>query len=79
MFNDQVPIHVLILIYLISELDLSQVHFDHCITTQTPTHLPYIDMVTSSIGMVMGGSGRGAKAADEIGNLAARLVYQNSE
>ena len=56
----------------ISEFDTSHVQFDYAVTAHTPSGYPYVDMVTSSIGVVIAGNGRGARAADELGHIAAR-------
>ena len=55
-----------------SELDTSHVRFDYAVTSHTLSGFPYIDMVTSSVGVVIGGNGRSAKAADEFGHIAAK-------
>ncbi len=45
-----------------------------CPVFNTTTHYPYIDMVDDRIGIVVGGNGKGAKASDEIGRLAAEMI-----
>ncbi|KAL5005306.1 hypothetical protein ScPMuIL_018762 [Solemya velum] len=49
-----------------------------CVTMQTPTHHPYIDMVTSSLGVAIGGNGWAAKSCDEIGRIAADMIITSS-
>ncbi len=48
--------------------------FDHCVRCETPTLLPYIDMVKPGFGIAAGGNGFAAKSSDEIGKAAARWV-----
>lgn len=48
-----------------------------CVITRTGHGRPYIDEVTPGrVYVAVGGNGQGAKAADEIGRLAARLVVK---
>ncbi|XP_077868852.1 uncharacterized protein LOC144359609 [Saccoglossus kowalevskii] len=49
-------------------------HSNTCVTTLTPTLNIYCDMVTPTLGLAVGGCGHGAKASDEIGKMAARMV-----
>ena len=45
-----------------------------CISTHTPSGYPMIDQVEGRIFVAIGGCGHGARAADEIGRMAASLV-----
>jgi sarcosine oxidase len=48
-----------------------------CVITRTAHGRPYIDaVVPGRVYAAVGGNGQGAKAADEIGRLAARLVAE---
>ncbi len=48
-----------------------------CVITRTAHGRPYIDAVTPGrVYVAVGGNGQGAKAADEIGRLAAHLVIE---
>ncbi|XP_077989548.1 N-methyl-L-tryptophan oxidase-like [Glandiceps talaboti] len=49
-------------------------HGESCVLTYTPTLLPYCDTLTPTLGVAIGGNGVGAKVADEIGRMAARMV-----
>ncbi|KAL5005301.1 hypothetical protein ScPMuIL_018757 [Solemya velum] len=49
-----------------------------CVVMRTPTHHPYIDMVTSSLGVAIGGNGWAAKSCDEIGRIAADMIITSS-
>ncbi|XP_006823773.1 monomeric sarcosine oxidase-like [Saccoglossus kowalevskii] len=49
-------------------------HGGSCVITTTPTGHVYCDMVTPTLGVAVGGNGGGASAADEIGNMAARMM-----
>jgi sarcosine oxidase len=52
-------------------------HTHRCVITRTAHGRPYIDEVVSGrLYVAVGGNGQGAKAADEIGRLAARLVAE---
>lgn len=52
-------------------------HGDACITMVTPNSQPYIDLVTSTLGVVMGDNGWAAKSSDEIGRIAARMMIHS--
>lgn len=49
-------------------------HCDKCVTSNTPSRRPYIDLLTPSLGVALGGNGYAAKSSDEIGRLAADLL-----
>jgi sarcosine oxidase len=52
-------------------------HTHRCVITRTAHGRPYIDeVVPGRLYVAVGGNGQGAKAADEIGRLAARLVVE---
>lgn len=55
-------------------LDLKSWRGDHCVITETPTNLPYIDTVHAQLGVAIGGNGYAAKSSDEIGRLAANMI-----
>ncbi len=50
-----------------------------CIIEKTPSHYPYIGQVNedSSLHVVVGGNGHGARGSDEIGRLAANITLGN--
>ncbi|MFZ0548629.1 MAG: FAD-binding oxidoreductase [Candidatus Promineifilaceae bacterium] len=51
-----------------------------CVITRTAHKRPYIDaIVPGRVYAAVGGNGQGAKAADEVGRLAARLVLLGEE
>ncbi|XP_042208707.1 uncharacterized protein LOC121856980 [Homarus americanus] len=60
--------------HLLPGLTVEKVSGDGCLTSHTPTSYPYIDTVTDGFGVALGGNGCAAKACDEVGRLAARLV-----
>ncbi|WP_131782828.1 NAD(P)/FAD-dependent oxidoreductase [Legionella gresilensis] len=47
-----------------------------CVIEKTPIHYPYIGQINedSSLNVVVGGNGHGARGSDEIGRLAAGIV-----
>ena len=51
--------------------------YDTCVTSNTPSRRPYIDAVTSRLGVALGGNGCAAKSSDEIGRLAIKLLLDN--
>lgn len=53
---------------------MEEVSGDGCLTSHTPNNEPYIDLIAPGFGVALGGNGYAAKASDEIGRLAARLV-----
>ncbi|XP_078572853.1 N-methyl-L-tryptophan oxidase-like [Branchiostoma floridae x Branchiostoma japonicum] len=52
------------------------VHGDACVTVKTPTEQLYVDMVTPSLGVALGGNGYAAKSCDEIGRMAAKMILK---
>lgn len=59
---------------LSTDLSPLSVHYDNCVTTHTPCRRPYVDLVSPSLGVALGGNGYAAKSADEIGRIAADLL-----
>ena len=51
--------------------------FKPCLITDTPSHYPYIDMLSDRIGLAAGGNGKSAKSSDEIGRLAATMLHSD--
>ncbi len=51
-----------------------------CIIEKTPSHYPYIGQIDedSSLNVVTGGNGHGARGSDEIGRLAANAALGNA-
>ncbi len=47
------------------------VHSESCVYTVTASGHPYIGMLNSRVGVLVGGNGKGAKSSDEIGRLGA--------
>ena len=43
----------------------------------TPTHHPYVDLISANFGVAMGGNGWAAKSSDEIGRVAAEMVINS--
>ncbi|XP_037789811.1 monomeric sarcosine oxidase-like [Penaeus monodon] len=60
--------------YMLPDLKMEEVSGDGCLTSHTPNNEPYIDLIAPGFGVALGGNGYAAKASDEIGRLAARLV-----
>ncbi len=60
------------LIILVSGIPLENYHYDYCVTSHTVHGHNYIDMISNSLGVALGGNGRTAKCADEVGYIAAR-------
>ncbi|CAH1796506.1 unnamed protein product [Owenia fusiformis] len=51
---------------------------DTCVTTRTPTSRLYIDMLSPTLGVAIGGNGWAAKSCIEIGKIAALMVTSDS-
>ncbi|XP_071486153.1 monomeric sarcosine oxidase-like [Diadema antillarum] len=49
-----------------------------CVITSTPTDRYYCDMVTPTLGVVVGGNGSGAIVADEVGRMGALMIAKGS-
>ncbi|XP_045616635.1 monomeric sarcosine oxidase [Procambarus clarkii] len=62
------------LCHILPGLKVEKVTADGCLTSDTPTREPYIEVVAEGFGLALGGNGCGAKSCDEIGRLAAHLV-----
>ncbi|OWF52193.1 uncharacterized protein LOC110448083 [Mizuhopecten yessoensis] len=52
-------------------------HGDACVTMVTPSYQPYVDLVTPTLGVVMGDNGWAAKSSDEIGRVAAKMIVHS--
>ncbi|KAJ8303611.1 hypothetical protein KUTeg_020007 [Tegillarca granosa] len=52
-------------------------HGDSCATMVTPSFLPYIDLITQTFGVAIGGNGKAGKSSDEIGRLAADMIVKS--
>ena len=53
-------------------------HGDVCVAMVTPSSHPYIDKITPSLGVVIGGNGWAGKSSDEIGRVAAQMMLNNT-
>ncbi|XP_072167190.1 monomeric sarcosine oxidase-like [Diadema setosum] len=49
-----------------------------CVITSTPTGRYYCDMMTPTLGVVVGGNGAGCMIADEIGRMGAQMIVKGS-
>ncbi|XP_061171965.1 uncharacterized protein LOC133181490 [Saccostrea echinata] len=49
-------------------------HGDACATMVTPGKQPYIDLLSPTLAVALGGNGYAAKSSDEIGRIAADLI-----
>jgi glycine/D-amino acid oxidase-like deaminating enzyme len=49
-----------------------------CLIPETPTKLPYVEIVDDGCVMAVGGNGYAAKSADAIGALAAGLAVNGA-
>ena len=47
---------------------------DTCVLTHTHGMKPYIDLLTPTLGVALGGNGMAAKACDYLGKIAAGLI-----
>lgn len=47
-----------------------------CVTSHTPSALPYIDRITPVLTVAIAGNGKGAKMSDELGRIAAYLCIK---
>ncbi|CAH1255478.1 PIPOX [Branchiostoma lanceolatum] len=64
------------LLELVTGVKPISVHGDACVTVKTPTQQLYVDMVTPSLGVALGGNGWAAKSCDEIGRMAAKMILK---
>ncbi|CAH1255479.1 PIPOX [Branchiostoma lanceolatum] len=64
------------LLELVTGVKPISVHGDACVTVKTPTEQLYVDMVTPSLGVALGGNGWAAKSCDEIGRMAAKMILK---
>ena len=63
------------LLALIPDLAGAPIHTDTCAVTATASGYPYVDLLADGrVCVAVGGNGKAAKSADEIGRLAAELV-----
>ena len=63
------------MIIIIADFAPVSVESDTCIIVQCgDTMLPYIDLLTPTLGVALGGNGAAAKACDQLGKLAADLI-----
>lgn len=56
------------------DLQIEAVRMDACVTTFTANHRPIIDRMSDRIAVAVGGCGRAAKNADELGRLAGGVL-----
>ena len=59
---------------LISDVYIEKWKHESCVVVETPTELPYIDVVHSQLGVALGMNGVAAKSCDEIGRMASSMV-----
>jgi sarcosine oxidase len=72
--EDRAALHETLLA-LIPDLAGAPTHADTCAVTATASGYPYVDLLADGrVGVAVGGNGKAAKSADEIGRLAAELV-----
>jgi sarcosine oxidase len=72
--EDRAALHETLLA-LIPDLAGAPIHTDTCAVTATASGYPYVDLLADGrVGVAVGGNGKAAKSADEIGRLAAELV-----
>lgn len=64
---------------LLPNLTAKSIKESCCIIEKTSTKYPYIGQINddSSLNVVVGGNGHGARGSDEIGRLAANIVLEN--
>lgn len=64
---------------LMPEIKFKSIREACCIIEKTPSHYPYIGQIDedSSLNVVAGGNGHGARGSDEIGRLAANIMLGN--
>jgi sarcosine oxidase len=63
------------LVALIPDLAGAPIHTDTCAVTATVSGYPYVDLLANGrVCVAVGGNGKAAKSADEIGRLAAELT-----
>ncbi len=63
---------------LIPDLKPVSTWFDSCATSYTPTGMPLIYRQSDNIVVLTGGNGAGAKNADEVGRLGAKLALEGT-
>ncbi|XP_033630824.1 uncharacterized protein LOC117292780 [Asterias rubens] len=57
---------------------LSEIYYT-CADLDTATHLPYCGMVSSSVGVLVGGNSYGAMMAEEMGRIGADMITGRGE
>ena len=62
------------IVELIPTLEGQPIHTETCAYTMTATGHPYVGMLSSNIGVAVGGNGMGAKSSDEIGRLGTAVL-----
>ncbi|XP_038070801.1 uncharacterized protein LOC119739799 [Patiria miniata] len=63
-----------LLLSIVKGFNPMSVKTDMCVCSRTPTGLPYCDMVSSKVGLAIGGNGFGAMLSDEVGRMAAEMI-----
>ena len=48
--------------------------YNTCADLDTPTELPYCDMVSPDLGILVGGNSMGATIAEEMGRMGADMI-----
>ena len=72
--EDRAALHETLLA-LIPDLAGAPIHTDTCAVTATASGYPYVDLLADGrVCVAVGGNGKAAKSADEIGRLAAELL-----
>lgn len=66
------------LFQLVPGLRATSFHVATCVVTRTSTGYPFIYRASDGVVIVTGGNGAGAKNADEVGRLAAKLTLGGS-
>ena len=59
-----------------TDIKIKHTQTDTCISVATATGKPYCDMLTSNIGLLMGGNGEGAKHSHEMGRIGAKMIMK---
>lgn len=63
-----------VLVALLPDAEITAWDHKPCVVTNTPSGLPFIDVVDEGVVIALGACGAGAKSSDEIGRLAAELA-----
>lgn len=59
---------------LMPRLDILSVQRDACVVTYAPNNRPIIDRVSDRVAVAVGGCGKGAKNADELGRMGGAVL-----